>query len=193
MKNTVSEVKRKNILDKILPKDIFGSYFRLVETEDAEFIVSLRTNPKLARFLSPTSNDINAQVAWLKKYKLREEKGEEFYIICLDQDKKTKQGLSRIYNINDNNYEIGSWLFSNTAKQGRAILCDLFTRSIAFEQFNMEKCVFEVRKENKSVLRYHEKFNPKKVREDDLNYYYELDYNNFVVQRDKLLKTLKYD
>ena len=106
---------RKHIIDAYLPKKAFGVYFRLVEIEDAEFIHSLRNNEKLSRYINPTSKDLTEQIKWLKKYKLREKKGEDFYILCLESDKGSKLGLNRLYDINDDYFEIGSWVFSPDA------------------------------------------------------------------------------
>ena len=52
---------------------------RLVNIEDAEFIVNLRT--KKGEFLSTTSPDISKQKEWLLLYKEREKLKEEFYFI----------------------------------------------------------------------------------------------------------------
>lgn len=184
--------RKKKLIDSILPINKYGCHFRLVNIEDAEFILSLRNNEKLSRYLSPTSNDIENQKNWIKGYKKREENGEEFYFLCLSPDKKTKFGLNRIYNFHSEKFEIGSWLFSEQSEQGKSILCDLFSRTLAFEVLNFKICVFEVRKNNKSVLKYHKLFSPKITSEDDLNYYFELDFLNFDKQKNKLLNIL-YD
>ena len=101
---------RKQIIDEILPANAYGYYFRLVEVEDAEFISTLRNNEKLSRFIHETSTDIKDQIKWLKEYKIREKKGEEFYFMCLKEDKKTRLGLNRLYDINGDICEYGSWL-----------------------------------------------------------------------------------
>jgi hypothetical protein len=185
--------KRKQLIDNILPINKYGCHFRLVDVEDAEFILLLRNNKKLSKHLSPTSTDIEVQKSWIKNYKIREKNGKEFYFICLSPDKKFKLGLNRIYNFNREKFEIGSWLFSKQSEAGNSIICDLFSRTLAFEVLNFNICVFEVRKENKSVVNYHRRFSPKIVNEDDLNYYFELDFPNFEKQRNKLLNILYND
>jgi len=42
---------------------------RLVEENDAEFILSLRLDPKYNNFISKVDNDIAAQKSWIRKYK----------------------------------------------------------------------------------------------------------------------------
>ncbi len=181
---------RKEIIDGILPTNHYGYHFRLVEIEDAEFILSLRSNEKLSRHINTTSAELDEQINWLKEYKVREKNGEDFYILCLKEDKETKQGVVRIYNINGTEFEIGSWVFKSDADPNVAILADLFTFSLAYEQLNLKTCNASVRKANKRVLWYTKSFDPILKMEDELNFYFEIGYDNYKIQRDKLLKML---
>ena len=181
---------RKQIIDNILPVNSHGCYFRLVELEDAEFILSLRNHEKLSRYINPTSAEIEEQFKWLKEYKVREKKGEDFYILCLKADQKTKLGVVRIYNINSDDFEIGSWVFRPGAGPNVAILGDLFTFSLAYEKLHLKTCNISVRKKNKPVLWYTKSFNPTLIREDELNYFFKLYYDNYKVRRDELMKIL---
>jgi len=173
------------MLEKTINK--LGIYLRLVELTDAEFILSLRTNPDLSRFLSYTPNDIEKQRNWIAQYKTKEEKNEEFYYIAGISDKKLL-GTSRIYNIDKESFEIGSWLFSADTPDGIAIKTDIICRQMAFEGLNASFCRFEVRKMNKTVVRYHLGYNPILKGEDELNFYYELSKENFYQHANKLLK-----
>ena len=60
------------LVDQYLPIEKYGCYYRLVEIKDAEFIMSLRTNEKLSRYINETNNKLKDQSDWLKDYKLRE-------------------------------------------------------------------------------------------------------------------------
>ena len=184
---------RKKIIDELLPTDYYGCHFRLVKIEDANFILSMRNQEKLSRYISWTSVEIESQIKWLKEYKVREKRGEDFYLICLKGDKETKLGVNRIYNISDDDFEIGSWVFSPDAGPNMAILGDLFTRSIAFEKLHFKTCRIAVRKKNRTVLKYTRSFNPTLVSEDELSYFFELNYDAFKVQKDKYLKILSFD
>ena len=59
----------------------YGIDARLVQVDDAEFILGLRTNEKLSRYIHATSNDIEQQKSWMRSYKERESKGEDYYFI----------------------------------------------------------------------------------------------------------------
>ncbi len=186
-------MKRKKILDRILPIEKYDCTFRLVEEEDAEFIISLRTDKKLSKYINPTSNKIEDQIDWIRKYKERETQGKDFYFICSNTETKKKLGLNRIYNIEKDTFEIGSWLYRYDIASIKPVLGDLVIRSLAFEELGLKKCKIEVRKQNKPVLNYSKSFNPIPTGESSLNYYFELDYLNFKERRDKLLKIFGYD
>jgi RimJ/RimL family protein N-acetyltransferase len=169
----------------------YGFTFRLVELEDAAFIVDLRSNEKLSRFLSKTSHQVTDQENWIKKYKTREGLSQEFYFVTIDEDGR-KIGLGRIYNMlhPESSFEIGSWLYMPEASMRAPILGDLAIRDYGFEVLKFRNCHFEVRKENLTVVRYHRNFAPELTGEDDLNYYFKLSYENYLIQRTKLLKFL---
>jgi hypothetical protein len=171
----------------------YGLLFRFVEITDAEFILSLRTDDKLSLYLNKTSQNIQDQINWINDYKKREVNKEEFYVICCSPDNEIKFGVNRIYNIKNNSFEIGSWLFRSNIGNSIAIVSDLFCRSFFFNQTNFTKCVFEVRRKNKKVLKYHKMFSPRIISEDENNFYFELDKDNFIKHKNKLIKLLGYD
>jgi len=171
----------------------YGLLFRLVEISDAEFILDLRIDDKLSLHLSETSQSIDDQKNWIIDYKKREFKNEEFYLICCSEDNKTKYGVNRIYNIKDKSFEIGSWLFRSNIGNSTAIISDLFFRTFFFQKTSCVKCVFEVRKKNKNVLKYHKMFAPKIVSEDEDNFYFSLHRENFIKHKNRLIKLLGYE
>ena len=68
----------------------------LATVHDAEFILSLRQNTELNRFVSHVSPSLFAQKKWLEEYKSRELTGDEFYFIIRGPDMKPL-GTVRIY------------------------------------------------------------------------------------------------
>ena len=169
----------------------YGIYFRLAEVKDASFILSLRINPKLNQYISPTKNDIDTQIQWIEKYKEREANKKEFYFVCEDKN-KLKYGLIRIYNLNKNSFEEGSWLFAENTPEGMSIKADILCKEFGFEKLSLNYCRFEIRKKNKKVNRYHRLFNPILVREDKDNYYYILSKESFYSEKEKLLHLMQY-
>lgn len=55
--------------------DRYGLHVRLVGEEDAEFIVHLRTDEKLSRYINKTNVGVDKQKEWIKQYKKRERYG----------------------------------------------------------------------------------------------------------------------
>lgn len=143
---------------------------RLIEETDADFIVKLRNNPKLNRYLNPTSSNIEDQIRWIKDYKIKEKKQEEFYFIILENG--YKKGLYRLYKISSISFTIGSWLFDVCENKHLPIITDLLMADMGFYKLNKEVLLFDVRKENKKVLHYHALKKPLFYSEDESNNYY---------------------
>ena len=169
----------------------FGLFFRTVEESDAEFIVSLRTDPKLSRHLSHTENNLQSQKDWIARYKEREKQGEEYYFI-FENESGEKLGVNRLYNFSEDSFELGSWLFKSNNNGMFPVLADIIARDFGFEKLGFSYCVFEVRKENKSVIKYHLRYNPSVTGEDELNKYFKLHHSDFKKEKDKILKVLGY-
>ncbi|WP_207495329.1 GNAT family N-acetyltransferase [Aridibaculum aurantiacum] len=168
--------------------DKYGLSLRTVVENDADFIVQLRTDPKLSKHLSSTSTDIEKQKEWIRDYKERELHRNEYYFLISSNEGPV--GLNRLYNFKEDTFEIGSWLFKPTANEKYSILGDLAARDYGFEELHFSFCTFEVRKENKSVLRYHKQFKPEAIGVDSDNFYFKLSYNSYKCYRDKLLSIL---
>ena len=175
-----------------IPFKKYGHIFKLVDKEDAQFIVDLRTDSTLSRFLSQTTNSVTDQEKWIENYKVRKSNKKEYYFITLNK-KGDRLGLNRLYNFDEKSFEIGSWLFLPNLVDSSSIIGDIAARDFGFEVLNFEYCRFEVRKLNKSVVRYHLNYGPEKIGEDDLNFYFKLGKEKYIKHRDKLLNILKYD
>lgn len=165
----------------------YGITIRLVNETDAEFLYNLRTDIVLSRFLSTTSGTVEDQQEWIKKYKQREQRGEEYYFMAVGPDGE-RYGTSRLYHFDEESFTIGSWLFSKEAPTGVAIRTDILVREIGFEELGFNFCKFDVRKDNKSVLRYHRAFGPTEISESELDIYFLLGKDAFYNYRNKLLK-----
>lgn len=165
----------------------YGIKLRPVEISDARFILELRTNPELNKYLSFTENNLDNQIEWIKKYKEREIKGEEFYFIAEDINGNC-YGTTRIYNFIKDSFETGSWLFSKSTPQGLAIKADIIGREFGFDMLKVNFCHFEVKKNNKTVVRYHLGYEPDLINEDEQNFYFKLSKEKFENHKNKLLK-----
>lgn len=154
----------------------FELIFRLVEESDAEFILSLRTDPVHARYLTPTDNNLQKQIEWIREYKKREKKRQEYYFLFSDHDYQPL-GVIRLYDITADTYTSGSWIVKPGCDEFVSIKSDLFISEFAASELKNKRCVFDVRKDNKKVLRFHKMF-AKITGEDELNYYFTIDEEN---------------
>lgn len=164
----------------------YGITLRTVTEQDAQFILDLRTDPDLNEFISSTSNDINQQIDWIRKYKEREINNQELYFITLDNN-GNKCGTTRLYNFRNNKFELGSWIFLKEAPFGVSIKADILSKEIAFEELKFDTCTFEVRKKNLSVIKYHKMYQPAIIGECEKNWYFELSKENFNLYKTKFL------
>ena len=156
--------------------DRYGLHVRLVREEDAEFIVRLRTDPQICRYIHSTSEDVCKQKQWIRDYIVREKQGKELYFIFSKENENI--GLARLYNIEDGKFTSGSWL-SCSNFIGGGVLCDIISREIAFDLFPEYINYFDIRKENRKVLRYAKSYHPVLYKEDEENFYFHTDKMTF--------------
>ena len=166
------------------PNLITGNFVTLrnVNLNDAEFILSLRTNPEKNKYLSITSNNINNQKIWLNNYSF--DKSQFYFIITNSHNKPF--GTIRLYDINSENFCWGSWILSDGAPINFALESMLIIYSFALS-LGLKNSNFDVRRENISVCSFHERLGAIKTSEDELNIYYNLPY----IQIIKILNKFK--
>ena len=162
---------------------------RLVDENDAAFILELRTDPHLAKYLNPTSPEIKSQLKWIREYKKREQAKTEFYFL-FESYTGEKLGLTRIYNFTGDTFEFGSWIFKKNKNSPIPKLADLATKDFAFNELRFKKCVIIVNKKNINVIQYQKLFHPD-VSEDEVNYYFSIDYNTYNLNKQKAIKLFK--
>ena len=72
---------------------------RLIRPDDAEYVYSLRSNPRYNTFLSTVTGSAKDQRRWIKDYKAREAEGVEYYYIIEGPSNGLPCGLVRLYDI----------------------------------------------------------------------------------------------
>jgi len=114
-----------------------GEAFRLrpVSVDDAAFIVALRTDPVLGKYLHATSPDIDDQRAWTKRYYEREG---DWYFVVEQRATSDPQGAVAIYNYDADQKiaEWGRWILkkgSLAALESAALIYD-----VGFDQLGLE-------------------------------------------------------
>jgi len=149
----------------------YGLQVRLVEESDADFIVALRTDPRLSKHIHTTSPDVEQQKQWIRNYKLREEQGLDYYFLFSIDNQP--QGLARIYDITEDTFTQGSWIFSPEAVLGASVLGNIISSEVGFEFLDKKIEYTDARKEN-NTHRYVKSFHPEIIKADEENIYYKI-------------------
>ena len=160
---------------------------RFIEPDDAAFVVSLRTDDKLSRFLSPVSPDLIEQRQWIESYKTREAAGKEYYFVIELKD-GTPVGAVRIYDLQKESFSWGSWVIKPKQTPNVAIESAVRIYDFAFEKLGYRKAHFEVLKGNASVIKFHFSFGAVQVDEGEVAYYFTNTYENVQKAKAKYCK-----
>lgn len=143
----------------------------IANIDDAEFILSLRENKLLNRFISNVDSDVEKQKQWLINYKKREEIRSEFYFIIKDMNDKSL-GTVRIYDFQRGSFCWGSWVVNLDSPRKTAIESALNVYEFAFGILGFYKSHFNVRNDNLKVINFHKRMGAKVVSSDNLDTYF---------------------
>lgn len=166
----------------------YGLKVRLATEDDTDYIMSLRTDKELSKFIHKTDNDVNKHLDWFRRYKQRESEGRDYYFIYFKDDRPV--GLNRIYNIYDYYGTIGSWLCSPSNEVEVSMSTHLLIHDIIFEKIGLDLTIFDVRKGNKHVWKLHKMTGAQKVGESDIDFYFVTTKTDYLRRRDELLDIL---
>lgn len=150
-----------------------NTVLRLIREDDAEFILRLRLDGSVNRFLSPVDADLAKQVEWISQYKQREAIRSEFYFV-IENPRDQQCGTVRVYDFQGTSFSWGSWIVAPGSPSFAAIESAFAVYEFAFGHLGFLQSHFEVRKGNAKVLKFHQRFGATIVREDDLNLYFHL-------------------
>lgn len=146
---------------------------RLVEPSDAEFILSLRLDGNYNRYLSKVAGTVEDQRSWIESYKEDEAVGKQYYFVIERLD-GTPCGTVRLYDIRDESFCWGSWILNRNKTKYAALESALLIYRYGFDILGFEKSHFEVMKENIGVVNFHKRMGAQVVREDEVNFYFEI-------------------
>jgi len=153
---------------------------------DAEFILSLRTDPGKNRYLSPTTNDVSLQRAFIKRY---QQSLTDYYFVICDWHARPL-GTVRIYDIQGDSFCWGSWILSADAPTSTAIESALLVYDFAFYSLRYKFSHFDVRKKNSSVVEFHKRFGAILIEENELDYFFKYSLDSYRLIREKYLRFL---
>lgn len=164
----------------------YGLFARLVNESDVDFILSLRTDKELTKYIHPTEESRENQLNWIKNYKLREAEGREYYFIFFYNGEPV--GLNRVYNRSELYATSGSWLCKPGIEDWIPIAINFTFNDILFEILDIKLVVCDVRINNKKVNKYHVLIGDQKIYQSDIDNFYYRTVDTFVPKRDKFVK-----
>lgn len=163
----------------------YGLDVRLVNVYDANFIYSLRSDKELTKYISQVNGTLEDQIDWIKKYKVREKQGKEYYFIFLF--KGVPQGLARIYDIESDHFTQGSWLFKRDSVDGSSILGNIISCELGFELSGIKYMLTDARKGN-NTHKYVRAYHPEILEETELDIFYRISKDNHEKYKTKFVK-----
>lgn len=144
--------------------------FRDATVNDAEFILSLRSDAKKSKYLSATSNDLRLQEVWLEEYV---QKNEQAYFI-IENKVHEALGTVRLYGAVGDSFCWGSWIVKAGAAPIVAIESALMVYSYALGHLGFKTAYFDVRQGNESVWQFHERFGARRIDQNETDIYFEI-------------------
>lgn len=159
--------------------------FRDATVDDAELILNLRTDAKKGRFLSATSNSLEAQQAWLHTYAAST--GQAYFII---EREGQAIGTVRLYDARGKSFCWGSWIIADGQPAHVAMESALMVYAYALDHLGFEQAHFDVRKANEKVWRFHERFGAKRVGDSDDDFFYRLNMDSIMISMERYKRFL---
>lgn len=138
--------------------------------DDAAFILSLRTDETKNRFLSRVDPALAPQQAWLERYATSTDQA---YFIIEDLQGQPF-GTVRLYDPRGSSFCWGSWLLVHGAPAHFSIESALVVYHYGLH-LGFDAAHFDVRKGNRSVWQFHERFGAVKTGETEEDYLYAID------------------
>lgn len=152
--------------------------FRMVEENDAEFILSLRTDPALNKNISAVENDVVKQRNWIRSRK----NSQEWYFIIENKVNKPV-GTIRIYDVIEDSFCWGSWIILPEERMSSSFESAVLLYEYAFFTLGFSQSHFDVRKNNKSVINFHLKMGSVITKEDHENFHFTFKKEDYISRR----------
>jgi len=143
---------------------------RSVNQDDASFILNLRLNENLNKYINKISGSIEEQIAWINQQQSR---NDDFYFIIQRKD-GTPIGTISLYHIEGRIGEFGRWVSVGNPFENLESVILLY--DFGFYNLNLDTIYSEIVRENIRVINFNRKFGA-----EILNEFRE--YNGFIMQK----------
>lgn len=134
---------------------IEGPAFRLrpIKDDDAAFVVQLRTDPSLNKFLHSTPLDAERQIAWLRDYYNRPN---DYYFVIERRSNGVPEGVVSLYDIDPQTAhgEWGRWILKSNSLAAPESSWLIYR--CAFEQIHLKSVYCRTVASNEAVVSFHD-------------------------------------
>jgi RimJ/RimL family protein N-acetyltransferase len=171
---------------------ITGSHvdLREIANSDAEFILSLRSDPELGKYLSVTDLSIEQQLNWIQQYHEKNVPHKQEWYFIVQNKNSEPVGTIRIYDIQNDNFCWGSWIILPNARHYATLESIVLLYDYAFLTLGFNKTHFDARIANQKAVNFYLRFGAKIVKQDDLNYYFSFEKQDYMNQRESYLSRI---
>ena len=130
----------------------YAFHLRPAELADAAFILQLRTDPDLAKYLNPTSDRLEDQEAWMLRYF---DRPNDYYWVVERSRREQPEGAVAIYDVDPTRRqaEWGRWILRKGSLA--AVETALLIYRAAFERLRLQRIYCRTISANRSVVSFH--------------------------------------
>ena len=141
--------------------DGFRFRIRPIEIKDASFVVKLRNDPELSKYLHRGAQDEASQRAWIEQYYAREN---DYYFVVEHLSNREPEGLVAVYDIDgdEDTAEWGRWILVNGSLA--AVESCWLVYKFAFDVIDLGSVYCRTVGENESVVSFHDSTGATRVR-----------------------------
>lgn len=146
---------------------------RSAAKEDAPFILELRLNPRLNRFIGQTDPSLEKQEEWIEQK--RAQAGD--YHLIIESPAGKPAGTIAVYDIDPagKRAEWGRWVIREDADFFVAFESAVLMYHFAFETLKLDELYFGVQNGNTKVKNFHTGFGSRITRQDDKETWFAFD------------------
>jgi RimJ/RimL family protein N-acetyltransferase len=169
--------------EKLVGKNI---YLRTAQPDDAEFVLSLRLNDNLNKFIKKVDSSVENQKQWILN---KQKELNDYHMIICDNLTGTRLGVIALYDIDfeKGTFDWGRWVISENAPNYTSIESVILLYDFAFFSLNLKISLFEVRKGNEKIIKFHKRFGSEVISEDENFSYFRFNKDSY----EKIVKKYK--
>jgi RimJ/RimL family protein N-acetyltransferase len=160
---------------------------RLIQIEDAEFILSLRMNLQLSKYLSRVEDNIALQREWIKNS--LKKSNERYFII--ENKEKEKSGTVRIYNVENGEFSWGSWIVKPEHRKYSTFESAYLSYKYAFTDLGLNLAKLDARNGNLVAINFYKRFGAKIINTDEIDTFFYYTKEDFLSRQDGYEATIE--